>query len=177
MTWLAPKPVGANSLEDMVYKADMVLRGKSSVGVFSMDIKTAAYQRNFRVVVWDDNREKKRTLVKILGPALWRGSGTLKVGSLVKFFDPRSNHVTVVSHSMLGDNWMGSHFTYIPQFTKGAFEEFRGGYGGKRLRERATGRRSGAPREALGAGSAAESTRSGRRRSRHSGRTRTRRRR
>jgi outer membrane lipoprotein-sorting protein len=61
--------------------------------------------------MWDNSRGTERTLIKILGPALWRGNGTLKVGSQLKLYNPRTNHVTVVSNSMLGDSWMGSHFT------------------------------------------------------------------
>jgi hypothetical protein len=101
----------ATPLKELVRKADLVLRGKSSAGVFTMEIKTSSFRRSFKIVMWDSSIGKERTLIKILGPALWRGHGTLKVGSHLKIFNPRSNHVTVVSHSMLGDSWMGSHFT------------------------------------------------------------------
>jgi hypothetical protein len=110
---LAARPARADDLKRLIDKADMVLRGRSSAGVFKMEIKTKSYQRSFKIVMWDDSRDtkKERTLIKILGPALWRGHGTLKVGDSLKLFNPRTNHVTVVSHSMLGDAWMGSHFT------------------------------------------------------------------
>jgi hypothetical protein len=110
---LASGPARADDLKRLIDKADMVLRGRSSAGVFSMEIKTKSYQRSFKIVMWDDSRDpgKERTLIKILGPALWRGHGTLKVGDSLKLYNPRTNHVTVVSHSMLGDAWMGSHFT------------------------------------------------------------------
>jgi hypothetical protein len=108
----APAPAGADRLRDLIHRADMVMRGTSSAGVFTMEIKTSSYRRAFKIVMWDDSsRKQERTLIKILGPALWRGNGTLKVGSQLKLFNPRTNHVTVVSHSMLGDSWMGSHFT------------------------------------------------------------------
>ncbi len=111
---LSPVPARARpaNLKDLINKADMVMRGTSSAGVFSMQIKTSSFQRSFKIVMWDSSVGKKeRSLIKILGPALWRGHGTLKVGSQLKLYNPRSNHVTVVSHSMLGDAWMGSHFT------------------------------------------------------------------
>lgn len=98
-------------LKDLVDRADMVYRGQVSAGVFAMKIKTKSYQRSFKIVIWDDSRGEEKTLIKILGPALWRGHGTLKVGNQLKLFNPRTNHVTVVSHSMLGDSWMGSHFS------------------------------------------------------------------
>ncbi|MBW2459830.1 MAG: outer membrane lipoprotein-sorting protein, partial [Deltaproteobacteria bacterium] len=36
---------------------------------------------------------------------------TLKVGEQLKLFDPKTNRIQVVGHSMLGSSWMGSHFT------------------------------------------------------------------
>ena len=110
---MAPAAAGAKDtdLDRLVNKADMVMRGKTSAGVFSMEVKTSSFTRAFKIVVWDSSGAKDRTLMKILGPALWRGNGTLKVGSRLKMFNPRSNHITVVGSSMLGDAWMGSHFT------------------------------------------------------------------
>jgi hypothetical protein len=107
----APAAAAPTRLEELVRKADMVLRGRSSAGVFTMEVKTQSYTRSFKIVVWDDSRGEERTLIKILGPALWRGYGTLKVGTQLKLYNPKTDHVTVVSGSMLGDNWMGSHFT------------------------------------------------------------------
>jgi outer membrane lipoprotein-sorting protein len=102
----------ADEIAELVERADMAWRGDTSAGVFEMEIKTSSYERSYKVVMWDDRRgDRERTLVKILGPALWRGFGTLKVGGQLKLYDPKTNHVTVVSHSMLGDSWMGSHFT------------------------------------------------------------------
>ncbi len=101
----------ADSVAELVRRADMVYRGKTSAAVLQMEIKTKSYKRDYKIVVWDDARGKDRTLIKILGPALWRGHGTLKLGSQLKLYDPKTNHVQVVSHSMLGDSWMGSHFS------------------------------------------------------------------
>ena len=103
----------ADDLDRLIHKADTAARGDSSAGVMSMEIKTESYHRNYDMVIWYDTTNKKRekTLVKILGPAMWRGHGTLKLGEMLKLYNPRTNHVTVVSHSMLGDSWMGSHFT------------------------------------------------------------------
>jgi hypothetical protein len=114
----------ADDLGRLIHKADTVSRGNSSAGVLEMEIKTESYHRTYQMVIWYDGsntgksggaggRTKKieKTLVKILGPAMWRGHGTLKIADQLKLYNPRTNHVTVVSHSMLGDSWMGSHFT------------------------------------------------------------------
>ena len=104
-------PAQAETAEQLVRRADLVFRGKTSAAVMTMDIKTKSFERSYKLVAWDDARGRDRTLLKLLGPALWRGNGTLKLGSQLKIYDPKTNHVTVVGHSMLGDSWMGSHFS------------------------------------------------------------------
>ncbi|MCA9622438.1 MAG: outer membrane lipoprotein-sorting protein [Myxococcales bacterium] len=108
---LLPGTARADSLSDLVHRADMVFRGKTSAAVFEMDVSTKSYRRKFKIVSWDDSRGTDKALVKILGPAAWRGHATLKVGDKLKLYDPKTNHVQVVGHSMLGDSWMGSHFS------------------------------------------------------------------
>ncbi len=104
--------VAESDVSSLVERADMAYRGATSAGVFDMTVKTSSFERSYKVVLWgDEGGDKDRALVKILGPALWRGFGTLKVGDSLKLYNPRTNHVTVVSSSMLGDSWMGSHFS------------------------------------------------------------------
>ncbi len=102
---------GPESLESLVRRADTVFRGKTSAAVMSMEVKTKTYTRNYKIVSWDDARGTERTLIKILGPASFRGFGTLKIGEQLKLYDPKTNHIQVVGASMLGGSWMGSHFS------------------------------------------------------------------
>lgn len=105
-------PARADSTEELVRRADRVLRGKTSAGVMQMDIKTKSFSRSYKIVSWDDSSSAtEKSLVKILGPTSWRGFSTLKVGSQLKLYDPKTNHIQTVGHSMLGDSWMGSHFS------------------------------------------------------------------
>jgi len=102
----------AESLQALVKRADRILRGKSSAAVVHMEVKTHGYQRAYKMVIWEqDDAGRDRTLVKILGPTSWRGYSTLKIGNQLKFYDPKTNHVQAVGNSMLGDSWMGSHFS------------------------------------------------------------------
>ena len=103
--------IGAKDLEELIRQADRVTRGDTSAAVVEMQIKTADYDRTYSMVIWDDSRGTAKALVKILGPAIWRGNGTLKVGDRLLMYNPRNDHVTVVGSSMLGDSWMGSHLT------------------------------------------------------------------
>ncbi|MCB9555014.1 MAG: outer membrane lipoprotein-sorting protein [Deltaproteobacteria bacterium] len=100
------------SLEALIRKADLVLRADTAAAVIEMKVKTSSYSRTMKLVSWADDRgQTKRALIKILGPALWRGYGTLKIGAQLKLYNPQNDNVTVVGNSMLGDSWMGSHFT------------------------------------------------------------------
>jgi hypothetical protein len=102
----------AESVRELVERADRVLRGKTSAAVLRMDIKTKSYSRSYKMVLWDDSsHSKEKTLVRILGPTSYRGYSTLKVGSQLKLYDPKTNHIQTVGSSMLGDSWMGSHFS------------------------------------------------------------------
>jgi hypothetical protein len=102
----------ADDLKDLVHRADFVLRGKTTAAVVHMDIHKPSYDRSYSMLYWDDSRgNADRVLVKILGPAQWRGQGTLKVDGKLTVYNPSSDRMTVLSGSMLGESWMGSHFT------------------------------------------------------------------
>jgi len=99
-------------LVDLVRRADHVLRGQTTAAILTMHVHTTSYDRSYDVVYWGDERGgTRRALIKILGPARWRGHGTLKVGGSLSLYDPSSDRVTLLSGSMLGDSWMGSHFS------------------------------------------------------------------
>lgn len=107
----APNPDEA-TLGRWIHEAENALRGKTSAAVIAMKIKKASYERDYELLVLSDERgDSSKVLMRMLGPALWRGNATLKVGERISFFDPRTSRVTVMGSSMLGDNWMGSHFT------------------------------------------------------------------
>lgn len=110
---LAPARARADDdLKALVRRADHALRGQTTAALIDMRVHTKSYDRSYSLVYWADERGgNNRALVKVLGPARWRGHGTLKVGGRLSLYDPRSDRVTVLSSSMLGDNWMGSHFT------------------------------------------------------------------
>jgi hypothetical protein len=109
---LGPAAFAGENLSDLVRRADHVLRGKTTAALIEMRVHTQAYDRSYSMVYWsDDSGSETRTLVKILGPARFRGHGTLKLGARLSLYDPQSDRITLLSSSMLGDSWMGSHFT------------------------------------------------------------------
>lgn len=101
-----------SALTQMVRDADRIVRGKTTAAVANMQIHTGAYDRSYEIVYWEDARSaQNRVLLKILGPAEWRGHGTLKDAGRVTMYNPSTDRLTSLSNSMLGDSWMGSHFT------------------------------------------------------------------
>lgn len=108
----AATSASADDLKDLVHRADYVSRGKTTAAVVHMDIHKSSYDRSYSIVYWDDaSGHSDRVLVKILGPAQWRGQGTLKTDGKLTVYNPSSDRMTVLSGSMLGESWMGSHFT------------------------------------------------------------------
>jgi outer membrane lipoprotein-sorting protein len=108
-----PASSQTTNIVELVRRADHVLRGRTTAAVMRMDVHTSSYDRHYSLVYWEDDRggvSSSKVLVKILGPALWRGHGTLKVGNRLTVYDPGTDRMTVLSSSMLGDSWMGSHF-------------------------------------------------------------------
>ena len=107
-------PSSAPSSEQLgrwIQQAENALRGDSSA-VMAMKVKTSRFERDYDLLVMSDDRGgTAKVLIRMLGPALWRGNATLKVGDRISFFDPRTSRITVMGSSMLADNWMGSHFT------------------------------------------------------------------
>ncbi|MDP4982055.1 outer membrane lipoprotein-sorting protein [Pseudoalteromonas tunicata] len=99
-------------LGQWIDSAERILRAKTSASVLTMDINKADFQRDFVLqVLTDDRNDAQKVMVKMLGPALWRGNVTLKVDDRISFFEPRNKRTTVMSSSMLASSWMGSHFS------------------------------------------------------------------
>lgn len=107
----SPTVWASSEVQDLIRRADEIMRGDTSAAVMSMKIKTKSFERSYEMVSWGDQRKGDKALIKILGPASFRGFGTLKIGSQLKLYDPKTNHVQVVGQSLLGSSWMGSHFS------------------------------------------------------------------
>lgn len=93
---------------DLVDKADRKTRGQSSVALVSMKV----YKRgtvSMRMKMWSQGREK--FLAKVRSPARLRGMATLKSGDNLWNYLPRADRIVKLGSSMMGDSWMGSHFT------------------------------------------------------------------
>ncbi len=100
------------TLSEWINDAENILRGNTSVAVLSMAIHKAEYDREFDLLLMTDDRDNAdKFMIRMLGPAVWRGNVTLKVKDRITFFEPRNKRTTVMGSSMLTSSWMGSHFT------------------------------------------------------------------
>ncbi len=88
---------------------DDMWRGKSSSGTMSMRVKTEHYTRAMSMKVW--SKGKDRTLVRIVSPLKEKGSATLKSGTSIYTYLPKTDRTIRLTSGMMMNSWMGSHFT------------------------------------------------------------------
>lgn len=88
---------------------DDLWRGESSVGQFTMQVKTQHYTRKLTMEGWSKGTEK--TLMRILKPLREKGTATLKSGKTVYSYLPRTDRTIRLTSGMMMGSWMGSHFT------------------------------------------------------------------
>ena len=88
---------------------DDLWRGESSHGRFSMLVKTRHYTRSLQMEGWSKGTEQ--TLMRILKPLKERGTATLKSGSTIYTYLPRTDRTIRLTSGMMMGSWMGSHFT------------------------------------------------------------------
>ena len=93
----------------MVDEADRIMQANSSAGIMTMRVSKPNNKSSMKMKFWSVGRDKM--LVRILQPSRLKGMATLKVGEKVWYYMPRTDRIVRVGTSMLGDSWMGSHFT------------------------------------------------------------------
>lgn len=95
--------------KEILGEVDDMWRGASSHTILTMQIKTSHYTRNIRLEGWSKGKEK--TLVRILTPLKEKGTATLKSGSNIFSYLPRTDRTIRLTTGMIMGSWMGSHFT------------------------------------------------------------------
>ncbi|MDH5477039.1 MAG: outer membrane lipoprotein-sorting protein [Nitrospinota bacterium] len=90
-------------------QVDDMWRGDSSRGVFSMEVKTSRYQRKLSLEAW--SKGKDLSLVIIREPVKEKGTATLKSGTSIYTYLPKTDRTIRLTSGMMMGSWMGSHFT------------------------------------------------------------------
>ena len=94
---------------EIVDYVDRVLRGNSSHGKITMEVVTAHWQRRMDLAVWSLGTDY--ALIRIAAPPKDAGTATLKAGTEIWNYLPRVDRVIKLPSSLMGQAWMGSHFT------------------------------------------------------------------
>ncbi|MFQ6105034.1 MAG: outer membrane lipoprotein-sorting protein [Candidatus Glassbacteria bacterium] len=97
------------SVNEIIKKIDLLYRSKSSYAEIEMEITTPHWQRTLAMNIWTEEMEK--TLIRITAPKKEQGVATLRIGSEMWNYLPKTNKVVKVPPSMMMSSWMGSDFT------------------------------------------------------------------
>jgi len=90
-------------------RVDDMWRGESSEGTFTMEVKTERYTRKLSLVAW--SKGKDLSLVLIKAPIKEQGTATLKSGTSIYTYLPKTDKTIRLTSGMMMGSWMGSHFT------------------------------------------------------------------
>lgn len=106
----------ANSLQthsldliDYVRRSETQYLAKTSYALVEMKIERKTWRRRMVMKNWSEGREK--FLARIDEPIKEKGTSTLKLSDNIWNYLPKIDRVMKVPSSLMGDSWMGSHFT------------------------------------------------------------------
>jgi len=88
---------------------DDLWRGSSSHAITTMKVKTAHYSRSMKMEGWSQGKDK--TLFKVLEPRKEQGTITLKSGTNIYTYLPKTDRKIRLTSGMMMGAWMGSHLT------------------------------------------------------------------
>lgn len=107
-----------NRAEEIVKKVDELYRASTSKAQVEMEIITPHWQRTLKMDVWSKGMDK--TFIRILEPKKEQGIATLRIGTEMWNYLPKTSKVMKIPPSMMMSSWMGSDFTnddLVKEFT------------------------------------------------------------
>lgn len=96
-------------VEEIVKTIDELYRSRSSYAELEMQIATPHWERTLKMSAWTEAMSK--TFIRISAPPKEEGVATLRVGSEMWNYLPKTNKVMKIPPSMMMSSWMGSDFT------------------------------------------------------------------
>lgn len=110
LTFASPANAGdSDRVSRLLAEIDDLWRGQSSHAITTMQVKTEHYTRSMRMEGWSKGKEK--TLIRILAPLREKGTATLKSGSNIYTYLPKTDRTIKLTSGMMMGSWMGSHLT------------------------------------------------------------------
>lgn len=97
------------SAQEIVKRADDLLRGDTSEGKYKMTVVTPDWQRTLELAAYSSGRDK--TFIRIFSPAKEAGITTLRIENNMWNYLPKVERTIKIPPSMMFQTWMGSDFT------------------------------------------------------------------
>ena len=94
---------------EILRSVDDLWRGSSSHSIATMRVKTKHYTRTMRMEGW--SKGKEQTLLRVLEPLKEKGTITLKSGTNIYTYLPKTDRKIRLTSGMMMGQWMGSHLT------------------------------------------------------------------
>ncbi len=93
----------------IVRRIETQYQGETSRSRAVMTVVTEHWTRELVMDMWSEGRDK--FLAKILSPKKEQGTASLKIGDEMWNYLPKIDRLIKIPSSLMGDSWMGSHFT------------------------------------------------------------------
>ena len=99
----------AQTAEEIIKKAEDVIKGESAYGIVEMKVETPDYTRVLKMESWWVGNEK--ALITVLSPKKEEGNKTLKIGNEMWNYLSNTETTIKIPPSMMLQSWNGSDFT------------------------------------------------------------------
>jgi outer membrane lipoprotein-sorting protein len=107
--FVLPLLLHAQTAEEIIKKAENLIKGKTSQGTFMMTINTPEYTRELKMESWWIGTEKALIIVK--APKKEAGNKTLKIKNEMWNYLKNTETTIKIPPSMMLQSWNGSDFT------------------------------------------------------------------
>lgn len=109
------------TVDELTRHLDALYRADSSHGTMRMEVVTRRYSRTLEIEAW--TRGKDEALMVIRAPAREAGNASLKTPDGLWSYGKRSDRLLRVPPGLLGESWMGSHFTNDDLMRESSYED------------------------------------------------------
>lgn len=99
----------SQTAEEIIDKAENLIKGSSAQGVIEMTVITPDYERTLKMESWWVGNEK--ALIVMKSPRKEKGNKTLKIGNEMWFYLKNTETTIKIPPSMMLQSWNGSDFT------------------------------------------------------------------
>ncbi|PKN55670.1 MAG: outer membrane lipoprotein-sorting protein [Deltaproteobacteria bacterium HGW-Deltaproteobacteria-14] len=109
------------TVAEVTKRLDALYRSDSSHGTLRMEVVTKHYSRTLEMEAWTKGAD--RGLVVIRAPAREAGNASLKTEDGMWSYGKRSDRLLRIPPGLLGESWMGSHFSNDDLMRESSYEE------------------------------------------------------